>query len=282
MWLVKFILPMLWCQVSVLQRTEIKTEDFDCNKSIVPIPCNWRYLTYFPNLFQTSSFENVVVLIHGFKNQVVVNITLYDNINQKSYLSKFFNVQPGREFRESIEIVEEKVEKQVKEEDFYQSKELGKSIEIDKPKIEEQEKKEGYGLQCFNQTLQNNTQDAQVSIATCSGVKNLCATVILNRYGKLPLVERKCTTENIFFPCSLQCALFYSVSSNCTVSCCNTDLCNNDVSLLSTQPPTSISSVQTFNPSTTSKKPTSIPTASKILHFISKLLSKIAKFFSNY
>ncbi|XP_047140666.1 murinoglobulin-1 isoform X2 [Hydra vulgaris] len=76
------------------QRIEVKTDDFNCSEKIVPEPCNWRYLTYFPNQFRTGSFENVVVSVFGFPYTVAVNITLKDSSNEKIYLSQIFNVQP--------------------------------------------------------------------------------------------------------------------------------------------------------------------------------------------
>ncbi|XP_047140669.1 alpha-1-macroglobulin isoform X3 [Hydra vulgaris] len=97
--IVTFNKSIIKCETQLIyyiytQRLEVKTEDFNCSERIVPQPCNWRYLTYFPNQFRTGSFENVVVSVFGFSYSVAVNITLKDSSNEKIYLSKIFDVKP--------------------------------------------------------------------------------------------------------------------------------------------------------------------------------------------
>ncbi|XP_065671391.1 uncharacterized protein LOC136089348 [Hydra vulgaris] len=137
--------------------------------------------------------------------------------------------------------------------------------------------KEGYGLQCYNEPLHNGTQDVQVSLETCVGSQNLCATLILNSYESSS-VERRCIS-GYFIPCSLQCTFFYSSYPYCQASCCDTDLCNSNATQLSTQTTTSIPRVLSTRHYTTPNKPTPMTTISKILHFLSEIFSKIAKIF---
>ncbi|XP_065672425.1 pregnancy zone protein isoform X2 [Hydra vulgaris] len=94
MWVTHVFAIICCVGFTLSSRLEVKTEDFNCSERIVPEPCNWRYITYFPNQFRTGSFENVVVAVFGFLYPVAVNITLKDSSNEKIYLTKIFNVQP--------------------------------------------------------------------------------------------------------------------------------------------------------------------------------------------